>query len=122
MTFCSIIKSMQGHLTADNVLPTLDKVWNWTRATLAEYNVGIPKNPPEAPEKEQNNALARKSNGMITEAQQRRLFAIANKAKLSTEQLKAFLKEDYGINSTKEIPWQQYNEICHVIETGEVPS
>jgi hypothetical protein len=57
MTFCAIVKAMQGHVTNENVLPVLDKVWNWTKATLAEHNTGLPKDPPEAPEKETNRQL-----------------------------------------------------------------
>ena len=44
MTFSTVIKAMQSHLTADNVLPVLDKVWQWTKVTLAaEWSGFIPK-------------------------------------------------------------------------------
>jgi len=34
IVFCTVVKSLRGHLTTDNVLPVLDKVWAWTKATL----------------------------------------------------------------------------------------
>ena len=40
---------------------------------------------------------------------------------MTNDQLKAFLKDNYGIESSKDIPWQQYNEICTAIEV-EPPS
>ena len=34
IVFCTVVKSLRGHLTTDNVLPVLDKVWAWTKATV----------------------------------------------------------------------------------------
>ena len=64
---------------------------------------------------------ALKGNGKISEAQQKRLFAISKKAGLTNDQLRTFLKDNDGIESSKDIPWQQYNEIYHAIENNDVP-
>ena len=124
MTFSAIVKAMQGHLTADNVLPVLDKVWHWTKVTLGEAMLEIPKEPTTTSSElppPSSESPPKKGDGKISDAQQKRLFAIARNAKMSTEQLKAFLKDNYGIESTKDIPWQQYQEICEAVENFGVP-
>jgi hypothetical protein len=34
MTFCAVMKAMEGHLTEHNIVATCDKVWRWTCETL----------------------------------------------------------------------------------------
>jgi hypothetical protein len=57
MTFCAVMKAMEGHLTEHNILSTCDKVWMWTKTTLAaelvETNSPVepPPNPPVEVEK-----------------------------------------------------------------------
>jgi hypothetical protein len=88
-----------------------DKVWAWVKCTLGEAAYGIPTVPTTT-----NN-----SDSKITEKQQKRLFAIAKQAGMTTQQLRTFLTEHYGITSTKDIPWKQYEEICTAVETGSLP-
>jgi hypothetical protein len=56
MTFCAIMKAMEGHLTEHNILGTCDKVWNWTKHPLAAELTAMngelqpPPDPPVEPE------------------------------------------------------------------------
>jgi hypothetical protein len=43
MTFCAGMKAMEGHLTEHNIVATCNKVWRWTRETLAAASNGIPR-------------------------------------------------------------------------------
>jgi phage recombination protein Bet len=52
-----------------------------------------------------------KPDSPITEAQRKRLFAIASKVEMSNEALHEWLKQDYGIEHTTEIKKSQYDEI-----------
>ena len=53
IVFCTVVKSLRGHLTTDNVLPVLDKVWAWTKATLESTSSPSPASttapPPDKP-------------------------------------------------------------------------
>jgi hypothetical protein len=56
--------------------------------------------------------------GLISDAQRKRLFTLASKAQIANGDLKAWLIEHYGIESTKEIRSADYDAICKAIETG----
>ncbi len=56
------------------------------------------------------------AGAMISEAQAKRLFAIAKASSWTNEQLKAWLQAEYQIASTKDIKKSQYAEICEKIE------
>lgn len=58
------------------------------------------------------------SDGHITEAQQKRLFAIAMKNGWTKDSLKSYLKDVYEIEHTKDIPWTKYEMICNHVERG----
>jgi hypothetical protein len=49
----------------------------------------------------------------ISEPQRKRLYAIYKTAKKTDDQVKAFLKETYGIESSAEIDKNDYEEICN---------
>ena len=51
IVFCTVVKSLRGHLTTDNVLPVLDKVWAWAKATLEDTASPTPNAapPPDKP-------------------------------------------------------------------------
>ena len=104
------------------VLSVADKVWRWTVVTLNQAAIVAAvteaQDQKEAPQENQTSA---EKTAKITDKQQKRLFAIARNSKMSTEQLKAFLKDNYDIESTKDIPWQQYREICEAVENFGVP-
>jgi hypothetical protein len=48
IVFCTVVKSLRGHLTTDNVLPVLDKVWAWTKATMDGASSATPTSAPLA--------------------------------------------------------------------------
>ena len=56
----------------------------------------------------------------ISEAQQKRLFAIAKKAGWLNEDIKVFLRQVYQLEYTKDIPMEKYDEIC--TQLAEPPS
>ena len=121
MTFSAIMKAIQGHLTADNVLPVADKVWRWTVVTITDALISPTTEVQDQKEAPQEDFPPTKEAHKITDKQQKRLFAIAKRVGMSNDRLKAFLKEGYGMESTKDIPWKQYDEICTAIETGDLP-
>jgi hypothetical protein len=52
MTFCAVMKAMEGHLIEHNILSTCDKVWQWTKITLTaelEATNGELQPPPDPP-------------------------------------------------------------------------
>ena len=49
IVFCTVVKSLRGHLTTDNVLPVLDKVWAWTKTTIEGASAASPAPPPASP-------------------------------------------------------------------------
>ena len=55
------------------------------------------------------------SNG-LTESQIKRLFAIANKVNISSEDVKIVVAKSYGIHDIKKMNKQQYDEICERLE------
>jgi ERF superfamily len=51
----------------------------------------------------------------ITEAQQKRFFAMATEAGWSKDDLKAWLKTTYGLEHTRDIPRERYDEVCAAV-------
>lgn len=56
-------------------------------------------------------------NVVITEAEERRLYAICKQANWEKEELRNYLK-DLKITSSKEIPWTKYDSICKYISNN----
>ena len=54
----------------------------------------------------------------ISEAQGKRLFAISKKGGVSTEAMKAYLKDEFGIGHSRDINKDQYDKICAWAEAG----
>lgn len=54
--------------------------------------------------------------GMISDAQRKRMFAIASKHGWSHDDVKDMLTQGYGIHSTRDIPIEKYDEIIAHIE------
>ncbi len=59
--------------------------------------------------------------GMISEAQRKRMFAIAKNHGWSHDDVKDMLTQGYGITSTRDIPAERYDEIIANIEVDTVP-
>jgi len=79
---------------------------------------------PSTPTPQENPATGNVTNSTapsvyISEAQGKRFFAISNKSELPLDQVKLFLMHYYGIDSSKKIPKDKYEEICGVIESKE---
>jgi hypothetical protein len=55
---------------------------------------------------------------VITEAQGKRLYAIYKQAGWQDAEVKTMLQRDYGIQSSREIPKDKYDEIVKKIEGG----
>lgn len=68
-----------------------------------------------SPPRQQPAPVQRAKPGYITEAQRKRLFAVA-RAHHKPEQIKAWLLAEYGIASSMEIPSARYDEIIARLE------
>ena len=93
------------------------------QASEAPHSEQIQK--PEAPQQNApvpQQAPPRQSNGpssvLISEPQQKRLYAISKKAGWSDEELKKALLGKFGFRSSKEIPRGKYEDICAYFEAG----
>ena len=53
----------------------------------------------------------------ITEPQRKRLWAIANNSTKTGDQLKGYLMDKLGIESTKDITMDDYEEICNWLQS-----
>lgn len=76
------------------------------------FDVEPPGPPVEAPKSTENT---------ITDAQAKRLFAIAKKHHWTDDGIKSAIKQAFGIDSTRKIPWVKYNQLCQYIEMGLGP-
>lgn len=85
--------------------------------TLEEGMIDSEKDSPQFETQKQSP----KKPNTISEAQRKRLYAITNNSEFTQDDVKKMLKEDYGFESSKDITWQKYEEICHRIENPEVP-
>jgi len=76
-----------------------------------------PVKKPERTAPAPTNAQSGKTQ-FISEAQQRRLFAISKAAGVTEDILKDYLLVEYSISSTSEIPWKLYDKICNWVQGG----
>jgi phage recombination protein Bet len=60
----------------------------------------------------QTGEIADEGTRLITDAQRKRLFALAKKNGWSTEAVKATLRARFRFDSTKVIPFDQYDTVC----------
>jgi len=59
--------------------------------------------------------------GTITAAQQKRFFAVATDAGWTKDELKAWLLTRYGLEHSKDIPRERYDEICAALDKDAEP-
>lgn len=59
--------------------------------------------------------------GCISQPQQKRLWAIAKQAGWQNDEIKSLLKARYGLEHTKDVPKDKYEEICNFLEAGSAP-
>lgn len=84
-----------------------------------------PKKPPTVPPAGQEPPAAHHASAgeKITDPQRKRLFAIMKTAGRNHEDLKAWLKARYKLDSTQDILRSQYDEVCKAVEAkGELPT
>lgn len=62
---------------------------------------------------------AKVPDGKISEAQKKRFYAIAKGSGKADEEIKAYLKEQFNIESTADIPRDKYDDACKWAETRE---
>lgn len=77
-----------------------------------------PQKKAPQPEAKQEAQPEQADARLISEPQQKRLFAIATNAGWKPQELKDFLMREYGIDHSKEIRRDQYEEICQTVESG----
>lgn len=68
-----------------------------------------PSEQPKTPEPQQN---APKEQPVVNEAQIKRLYAICKEHGKNQDQLKAYMMEKYGFDSSKKLTKPQYDETC----------
>lgn len=84
---------------------------------IPEAATPAPQGQQQAEPEQQGPPSAQSPGGKISEPQQKRLFAIASKAKVSGESMHAYLKT-FGIEHSKDIPRVLYDRICAWAERG----
>lgn len=87
--------------------------------TPAEEMTDIADRKPPIKQPEAKKPEPTPTGDVITEPQRKRLFAISKTAKISAEDMKAFLKS-YGFESSNDITKDKYKEICEKVEAGKV--
>lgn len=90
-----------------------------TGQKLAEWCKGIAPQPiiPSAPESPATGNVA--SQAVISDAQGKRMFAIANASKIPIPDFKRFLMHYYGFESSKDVTKDKYDDICETISSKE---
>jgi hypothetical protein len=77
---------------------------------------------PSAPTQRRPSASTggKKSDGtgLISEKQGKRLFAIWKSAGISEDRLREIVKDKAGVESTKEIGWKVYDDVCTAVEAA----
>lgn len=79
-------------------------------------NTDIPATMTEEQRQQRNMDNWSINGGKITEAQIKRLFAIAREHGWANDDIKAFLSMEFGVESTKEIRKDDYNKICDYLQ------
>lgn len=80
---------------------------------------GAPTNTPAgAPTPQQQQPSPGQGEAIITEAQGKRLYAIAKGAGWQDNEMKAFLKRKFGLDHTRDIPRSKYEEVVAAFESG----
>lgn len=79
-------------------------------------NIEQPKRKSEVTQRDTNED----NSSFISEAQRKRLFTITKNYDIKDEQIKQYLQEKYGINSTSQIRKADYDDICNWVETAKL--
>lgn len=71
-------------------------------------------------DKVEYNAGSKSGEYIISDAQGKRLYAKCKTANVSGDTLKAHLKKTYGVESSKDIKREWYDDICRDVDSGRV--
>lgn len=69
----------------------------------------------------QGGKTPEESSGVISEPQRKRLWAISKTAGISEDDLRPYLKKNFGLESMKDIKRKDYDAICKQVEVGYLP-
>lgn len=83
----------------------------------ADADTPEPSKPATNPNPKPDPKPASKGGALISEAQRRRLFAIADHANVEPETLKNYLAK-FGIEQSADIPKSLYDQVCDWAENG----
>jgi ERF superfamily protein len=85
------------------------------RNTASTAPARTSQQPPEPP-KQRAEANGNGSDLLISDKQRGRFFAVAKEAKWEDAELKLWLKEVWGLDSSKQIPREKYDAICESVK------
>ena len=105
----NIKKAAYSNLMVNGITRVLG-IRNLTWDDLAPFGI----NPKDVAKVEYKNGHV--GSGLISEAQQKRLYAIGKSSGMPPDEFKEWLKKMYGITTTKEIKKEFYDDICHHVE------
>lgn len=120
----------QSALSADETIKTkFDKDMtsvpdetDWQGQTL-ETDAQSNEHQKSIPEPAQNEKSptedTQESGDLITDKQHKRFWALANKKGKTHDEVKEWLFFNFDIESSKEIPWRRYQEICEKLEVWQ---
>lgn len=77
--------------------------------------------PAAAQRAQETQPTASRNSATISEAQAKRLFAIARDKDVSQERVKELIKEIAGVESSADIPKAAYEALCNAVEAEGLP-
>jgi hypothetical protein len=86
-------------------------------AQIAEQPQGKPE--VAMPQEKVQPAIEQKEPSLISEAQVKRLYAIAKASKYADEEVKVYLLKNYGIDSSKKIAIEYYDAIVEHFQAAK---
>ena len=87
-----------------------------------QSTLDAPPEPKRKSEKKEAPRTSSNNEGLLSDKQIKRMFAIANKSYFSNSDVKSYMKDCFKIESTKELTKDQYDEICTFMQNNKQPS
>ena len=124
IAFCTIVKSMRGHITPDNCLPLLDKLWAWSKATMGTPEKLASQEPAGNPGKNARITVRNvelRGEGMRTDGNKWRRYVITDsaKGKWSTFHHNVEVGETYDIEYDENEKGRTIKELTHVSDSDD---
>jgi len=76
-----------------------------------------PQRDEAQPASDGNGATAAPQVALITDAQRKRLFALADEHEVANEVVRDYLLSKHGLKSSKELNREQYDDVCRWLQT-----